>query len=210
MAPLADFLLAHVPVSLPHYLTSYIPGQTPLSTTPAVLAALTSYLAIIFGVKALMKNQQPHKLNLLFQTHNVILSSGSLLLLVLMLEEILPIWWNRGIDHALCSEQSWTPVRLLCSGLVVSSLFLQRMEFYYMINYYFKYLELLDTVFLAFKKKPLRESHLVLIQDLSHSRRRIPSRLPSLCNCFALLFPTEWQDQYCECQLFCLACVTDV
>jgi fatty acid elongase 3 len=30
------------------------------------------------------------------------------------------------------------------------------MEFYYMINYYFKYLELLDTVFLAFKKKPLR------------------------------------------------------
>ena len=32
----------------------------------------------------------------------------------------------------------------------------QRMEFYYLINYYFKYLELLDTVFLAFKKKPLR------------------------------------------------------
>jgi fatty acid elongase 3 len=30
------------------------------------------------------------------------------------------------------------------------------MEFYYMINYYFKYLELLDTVFLALKKKPLR------------------------------------------------------
>ena len=32
------------------------------------------------------------------------------------------------------------------------------MEFYYMINYYFKYLELLDTLFLAFKKKPLGES----------------------------------------------------
>jgi fatty acid elongase 3 len=31
------------------------------------------------------------------------------------------------------------------------------MEFYYMINYSFKYLELFDTVFLAFKKKPLRE-----------------------------------------------------
>jgi fatty acid elongase 3 len=29
------------------------------------------------------------------------------------------------------------------------------MEFYYIINYFFKYLELLDTVFLAFKKKPL-------------------------------------------------------
>jgi len=33
------------------------------------------------------------------------------------------------------------------------------MEFYYMINYYFKYLELLDTVFLAFKKKPLPFLH---------------------------------------------------
>lgn len=29
------------------------------------------------------------------------------------------------------------------------------METYYMINYAFKYLELLDTVFLALKKKPL-------------------------------------------------------
>ena len=34
------------------------------------------------------------------------------------------------------------------------------MEFYYMVNYYFKYLELLDTVFLAFKKKPMRKSEL--------------------------------------------------
>ena len=47
-----------------------------------------------------------------FQLHNVILSSGSLLLLVLMLEEILPIMWNHGLHYALCSEQAWTPVRL--------------------------------------------------------------------------------------------------
>ena len=32
---------------------------------------------------------------------------------------------------------------------------LQRLEFYYMINYYFKYIELIDTLFLALKKKPL-------------------------------------------------------
>ena len=38
--------------------------------------------------------------------------------------------------------------------LVLTSV--QRLEFYYMINYYFKYIELLDTVFLALKKKPLR------------------------------------------------------
>jgi len=107
------------------------------------MTALTSYLAIIFGVQAFMKNQQPIRLNTLFQAHNVILSSGSLLLLVLMLEEILPIWWNNGVHHALCAEEAWT----------------SRMEFYYMVNYYFKYLELLDTVFLAFKKKPLQFLH---------------------------------------------------
>jgi len=90
-----------------------------------------------------MKNQQPHKLTPLFQAHNMILSSGSLLLLILMLEEILPILRKEGLHHAICAPEAWTP----------------RMEFYYMINYYFKYLELLDTVFLAFKKKPLQFLH---------------------------------------------------
>lgn len=143
MAPLADFLVARIPVSLPPHLTSYVKGETPFSTTSGVVATLFSYLAVIFIVQALMKNQQPHKLTPLFQAHNVILSSGSLLLLVLMLEEILPILWKEGFHYAICAEEAWTA----------------RMEFYYMVNYYFKYLELLDTVFLAFKKKPLQFLH---------------------------------------------------
>ncbi|KAF8622476.1 hypothetical protein AX15_006992 [Amanita polypyramis BW_CC] len=143
MAPLADFLLAQFPFRLPVHFTSYVQGKTPLSTTPAVVSSLVSYLAIIFGIQAYMTNKQPQKLTVLFQAHNIILSVGSFVLLVLMLEEVVPIVWTNGVFHAVCSEEAWTP----------------RLEFYYMINYYFKYLELLDTVFLALKKKPLQFLH---------------------------------------------------
>jgi len=113
MAPLADFFLAYAPFpTLPRYLTSYVRGETPLSTTPAVLGALSSYLAIVFGVQVVMKNRQPRKLTPLFQAHNIFLSGGSLVLLVLMLEEILPRMWNGGVFHAMCAEESWTNVMI--------------------------------------------------------------------------------------------------
>ncbi|KAF7328363.1 Elongation of fatty acids protein [Mycena venus] len=137
---LADFLLAHAPFTLPRHLYSFVEGQSPLSTTPVVFGSLASYLVLVFGIQAVMKNHPPRCLATLFQAHNVILSGGSFLLLVLLIEETIPIIWKTGFFNAMCSEASWTP----------------RMEFYYMINYYFKYLELLDTVFLALKKKPLR------------------------------------------------------
>ena len=110
---LADFLLDKIPFRLPIHLYTYVEGVTPLSTDKAVLSALASYLVIIFSIQAFMKNSQPFKLTTLFQTHNVVLSSGSLLLLFLMLEEMLPMLWNNGLHSALCDEKSWTPVRLL-------------------------------------------------------------------------------------------------
>jgi len=143
MAPLADFLLALFPFRLPTHYASYVQGKTPLSTTPAVVASLIFYLTIIFGVQAYMTNKQPQKLTTLFQAHNIILSGGSFVLLILMLEEVIPIMWTKGIFNAVCSDEAWTP----------------RLEFYYMINYYFKYLELIDTIFLALKKKPLQFLH---------------------------------------------------
>ncbi|KAF8203660.1 elongase of fatty acids [Pholiota molesta] len=143
MVSLADLLLAYIPYRLPTHLYSYVSEVTPLSTDKAVLSALATYLVTIFSIQAFMKSRQPLKLTTLFQIHNVILSSGSALLLALMLEEILPVVWNRGLYHAICAAEAWSP----------------RMEFYYMVNYYFKYLELLDTVFLALKKKPLQFLH---------------------------------------------------
>ncbi|KAF9229285.1 GNS1/SUR4 membrane protein [Gyrodon lividus] len=144
MAPLAHFLLTVLPADvLSKHFTQYIPGVTPLSTWPVVSAALASYLVIVFGIREVMKDRPPQKLNTLFRIHNAFLSLGSALLLALMVEEVASIWIKSGTYDTMCNETSWTP----------------RLEFYYMINYYFKYIELLDTVFLAMKKKSLAFLH---------------------------------------------------
>lgn len=144
MTFLADFLLTIVPKdSIPTYLKTYIPGESPLSTWPVVTTALASYLAIIFGIREIMRDRSPQRLNTLFRIHNAFLSAGSLILLVLMMEEVGSIRLTNTTYGTMCDESSWT----------------ERLEFYYMINYYFKYIELFDTVFLALKKKPLAFLH---------------------------------------------------
>ncbi|CAE7159516.1 unnamed protein product [Rhizoctonia solani] len=145
MAPLADALLSVIPKAwhLPEHLVSYHAGVTPLSTPPVVVACLIGYLTTIFSLREVMRSREPMKLTTPFQIHNIYLTAGSGLLLLLMIEEIAPIWWKGGLFNAMCAESSWTP----------------RLEFYYMINYYIKYVELADTVFLVLKKKPLAFLH---------------------------------------------------
>lgn len=67
-----------------------------------------------------------------------------------------------------------------------------------MINYYFKYLELLDTVFLALKKKPLGTSH-ALLSAMSFSKYSMSGSFlacfPPLCDCFVMFYATQWEDQ---------------
>ena len=233
---LADFIEKNVPLALPHHITHYVAGQTPISTNKAVATALVSYLAIIFGIQELMKTRQPLKLNALFQLHNVILTLGSGLLLACMAEEVIPIIWRTGLFNSACSPKSWTPVRTLypppafplssrtvTSGLTsviaemkllahempcFSTRGIQRLEFYYIINYYFKYLELLDTVFLVLKKKPLGQSDSLALDadpaaisaDCARARSRqfcsFPSRIPPRCHCFPVFHPTQRSHQY--------------
>jgi len=114
MASLAGFILDNTSYRLPRHLYSYVQGVTPLSTDAAVGTALAAYLVTIFSIQALMKNRPAYKFQTIFQAHNVILSSGSALLLALMLEEIVPMIWNHGIHYAMCGDQAWTQVRVVC------------------------------------------------------------------------------------------------
>ena len=112
MAPLADFILTYVPLpSLPSHFTSYVNGKTPMSTPQEVFPTLVAYLVIIFGTQWFMKDRPAYKLQIPFQIHNVFLSGGSLLLMTLILEEVVPMVWNHTLFWGMCSTDMWTSVR---------------------------------------------------------------------------------------------------
>ncbi|SPO28388.1 probable FEN1 - fatty acid elongase [Ustilago trichophora] len=144
-----DAVVAVIPQQIKHqipvHLLAWIPGKSPISTIPALVAAVITYLAVIFGGRELMKNRAPFttSIKLPFLLHNLALTFGSGLLLALMLEEIIPIVRRNGFYYGICGEGAWT----------------MKLETYYMINYYFKFWELIDTVFLVLKKKPLAFLH---------------------------------------------------
>ncbi|KAL4077430.1 GNS1/SUR4 membrane protein [Scleroderma citrinum] len=144
MHNLADHILALLPSeSIPHTLKSYIQGETPISTWPAVMSMTVTYLTVVFGTREIMKHRSPLKLTTLFRAHNLLLCVASLVLMTLLAEEVVSNWMKVGTYGIICSQEAYTP----------------RLEIYFLINYYFKYYEFVDTVFLAMKKKPLTFLH---------------------------------------------------
>ncbi|KAI8870473.1 GNS1/SUR4 membrane protein [Ramicandelaber brevisporus] len=121
----------------------YVQGVTPMSTWTEVLVAVAIYLVVIFGGQELMRNRSPMQPKLIFQIHNVFLTVASLVLLVLFLEQVVPMVFQNGFFFAICHADAWT----------------QKLEFLYYLNYLLKYYELLDTVFLVVKKKKLDFLH---------------------------------------------------
>lgn len=90
-----------------------------------------------------MRSHKPFKLTVFFQIHNLFLTVVSLFLLISLLEDIIPMYFRQGFYFCICNRKAITP----------------RITTYYMINYYIKYIELIDTVFLVLKKKPLAFLH---------------------------------------------------
>jgi fatty acid elongase 3 len=122
----------------------FVEGVTPMSTFKETAIALVAYYIIIFGGRELMKNRPAFKLNTLFMIHNFYLTAISATLLALFIEQLLPTLYRHGLFFTICDHQGgWT----------------QPLIVLYYLNYLTKYLELLDTVFLFLKKKPLTFLH---------------------------------------------------
>jgi len=75
-----------------------------------VVPTIAFYLSVVFGIREIMATRKALQLKPLFQLHNIMLSGGSLLLLLLMAEEVLPIIYEHGLFFAMCSSNAWTPV----------------------------------------------------------------------------------------------------
>jgi hypothetical protein len=122
----------------------FVQGVTPMSTIKEVVIAIVLYLVVIFGLQYIMKNFKPFQLKTIFIIHNLALSAGSLILLLLIIESIGLRIWRNGLFWGVCSEELWDDKRLVL---------------YFYMNYLFKYYELIDTVFLVLKKKNLEFLH---------------------------------------------------
>ncbi|KAI8867194.1 GNS1/SUR4 membrane protein, partial [Ramicandelaber brevisporus] len=121
----------------------YARGENFMSSLPDAIAVICCYLVIIFGGQELMRNRAPINPGFLFKVHNVFLTFASLALLVLFIEQILPMILEHGMHFALCSPDATN----------------QQLQLLYYLNYLLKYYELLDTGFMVLKKKNLDFLH---------------------------------------------------
>ncbi|KAJ5191915.1 Elongation of fatty acids protein 2 [Penicillium cinerascens] len=119
-------------------------GVTPMSTFKETATMLVTYYIVIFGGREVMKKLPAFKLNTLFMIHNFVLTAISAILLALFIEQLLPTLVRNGVFYTICDHRGgWT----------------QPLIILYYLNYINKYVELLDTVFLVLKKKPLTFLH---------------------------------------------------
>jgi len=115
-----------------------------LSSWQEMTLSLILYFVAVFGLQFLMKSRNAMKFKSFLIVHNLFLSIGSLILLILLLENIIPLVFKNGLYFGICSPDMFKNPHL---------------ELLYYFNYLFKYWELLDTILLVLQKKSLQFLH---------------------------------------------------
>ncbi|KAM9980780.1 hypothetical protein ACTFIY_003083 [Dictyostelium cf. discoideum] len=117
-------------------------GVTPFSQFQIIPTVLVIYLVTIFSIKFLMKNRKPFSLKSISILHNAILCIWSLIMCVGVLYEIIKRISNEGPLFTVCEDPN--------GG------FDKGVAYYWSYIFYIsKFYELLDTVIIVLKKKPL-------------------------------------------------------
>jgi len=112
----------------------------PFSAIEVTIGWTIGYLVTVYSLQHIMKDRKPINLKSIMIVHNGLLSFFSLALLVLVIENLIPLW-RQGLFYSLCTFEKYPTF--------------YNLHFLYYINYVFKFYELLDTVFLLLGKKKL-------------------------------------------------------
>lgn len=141
----------------------FMPGKTPMATGWETASVLCSYYFIIFVGREMMRGRPAFSLNGLFKIHNLLLTVASGGMLALFAEQLIPSVANDGLFRGICGNNGWT--KPLVTLYYVSSRSFRVLHDTKSINnclqmnYITKYIELIDTLFLVLKKKPLTFLH---------------------------------------------------
>lgn len=138
----------------------FVPGSTPMSTLSGTLTVLAVYYVTIFGGRELMRQRPAFELSFLFKVHNFYLTVISGVLLALFIEQLLPTLVRHGVLYGICHRKGgWTEELVILYYVRPRARIDVFMLTLAQLNYLTKYLELIDTIFLFLKKKPLTFLH---------------------------------------------------